>query len=124
MLEKCGVKVTNEEHEQLDSMRFQWSKMSTAAAEKNTLLVKIQPEYKGQLVVNMSKFNKDQAEFLSDYNIKEQPALTTCSRPIVILRAKLLKTSSHMQLPCTMTGSGTTRKPSCMQSTSFGHSTT
>jgi dynein heavy chain len=70
LLEKYNVKVTAAEHEQLDSMQFQWGKMVTASAEKNSHLVTIQPEYKEQLTVNVAKFQVDQKEFLSDYNIR------------------------------------------------------
>ena len=70
MLEKFNVKVAAAEQEQLDSMHFTWEKMRKAAADKSTLLVTIQPDFKDSLSNGVKQFNLDQKEFLSDYNIK------------------------------------------------------
>ena len=70
MLAKNNVKISSSEQEQLDSMRFQWEKMRTQSAESGTNLVKIQPNFKEQLVESVKQFGIDQKAFLSDYNIK------------------------------------------------------
>ena len=70
MLAKNNVKISSAEQEQLDSMRFQWSKMMSHSAEMGTHLVKIQPDFNSQLVESVKVFGIDQKAFLSDYNIK------------------------------------------------------
>ena len=70
MLVKNNVKISSAEQDQLDSMRFQWEKMRKQGAELGTHLVKIQPDFKTQLVASVKQFGVDQKAFLSDYNIK------------------------------------------------------
>lgn len=70
MLAKNNVTISAEEHEQLDSMRFNWKKMNDSAATMSTTLVQVQPEFKKKLMTATEVFAKDQANFVSDYTIK------------------------------------------------------
>ena len=70
MLAKNNVSIDAVEQERLDSMRFQWNKMTTASIEIGAHLVAIQPEFKKNLVGAVASFQGDQRNFISDYNIK------------------------------------------------------
>ena len=70
MLQKNNVTISKEEQEQLDSMRFQWDKLTKFSIEKGANLIVIQPKFKTKLIDSVTQFQKDQTVFMSDYNIK------------------------------------------------------
>jgi dynein heavy chain len=70
MLVKNNVTISAAEQDQLDSMRFQWSKMNAASVELSAHLIVIQPEFKENLIGAVSAFAADEKAFRSDYNIK------------------------------------------------------
>ena len=58
MLAKNHVKITAEEQEELDSMRFNWKKMNDAAADSSSKLVSVQPEFKDKLFAAMEQVRR------------------------------------------------------------------
>jgi len=70
MLLKNNVAIPVEEQDMLDSMRFQWKKLTSTAVAKADQLMEIQPQFKTKLVESVTSFQKEQASFLSDYAIK------------------------------------------------------
>ncbi|XP_064640332.1 dynein axonemal heavy chain 5-like isoform X2 [Lineus longissimus] len=68
MLNKHDLPVPREEAERVDTIRYSWEKLQVQAGEVQTYLLKIQPNFRTELIDNVVIFQKDCINFYSDYN--------------------------------------------------------
>ncbi|XP_063956179.1 dynein axonemal heavy chain 8-like [Lytechinus pictus] len=67
MLQKFQVSVPREEANRVDSLRYSFQKLSRQASSVQANLVKIQPEFKGELLTAVETFHVDNMSFDVDY---------------------------------------------------------
>jgi dynein heavy chain len=75
MLNKHELPVPREEAERVDTIRYSWEKLQVQASEVQTYLLKIQPNFRTELIDNVVIFVKDCSNFYSDYNGVRLPTI-------------------------------------------------
>ncbi|XP_048253391.1 dynein axonemal heavy chain 5-like isoform X2 [Haliotis rufescens] len=68
VLNKHDLPVVKEETERCDTLRYSWEKLNTQAAEVQTHLLTIQPEFKSELVENVKIFEQETTDFYRGYD--------------------------------------------------------
>lgn len=68
MLNKYYLLVAKEETEKVDTLYYTWEKLLIRANEVQNELVALQPNFRGELITAVKKFNEDCAQFYSDYD--------------------------------------------------------
>ena len=68
MLTKHELPVNKEETERCDTLRYSWQKLNTNAAEVQSHLLHIQPNFKTELVENVKLFLVETRDFYDDYD--------------------------------------------------------
>ncbi|XP_060585698.1 dynein axonemal heavy chain 5-like, partial [Ruditapes philippinarum] len=68
MLIKHDLPVAKEETERCDTLRYSWEKLNVQAAEVQSHLLDVQPEFKTGLIENVKTFLVDCDNFYDDYN--------------------------------------------------------
>jgi dynein heavy chain len=67
MLNRHEVLVAREESERVDTLRYTWEKLQALASESQGALIKIQPNFKNDLVESVEAFIVDVDVFSHDY---------------------------------------------------------
>uniref|UniRef100_A0ABM0ME01 Dynein heavy chain 5, axonemal-like n=1 Tax=Saccoglossus kowalevskii TaxID=10224 RepID=A0ABM0ME01_SACKO len=67
MLNRYELLVAKEESERVDTLRYSWEKLVAQASEMSGYLVKIQPNFRGDLVENVKHFIVDCSNFYDSY---------------------------------------------------------
>lgn len=67
MLSRYDVSVDQEILEQVDSLRYTWSKMVAKALKVHVQLLEMQPQFQEELIKNMEKFKQDKIDYCSEY---------------------------------------------------------
>jgi dynein heavy chain len=67
MLNRHEVLVAREESERVDTLRYTWEKLQALASESQGALIKIQPNFKSDLVESVEAFIVDVDVFSHDY---------------------------------------------------------
>ena len=67
MLNRHEVVVAREESERVDTLRYAWEKLQVLASESQGELIKIQPNFKSDLLESVEGFIIDVEYFSSDY---------------------------------------------------------
>ena len=68
MLIKHELPVAKEETERCDTMRYSWERLNATAAEVQTHLLAIQPNFKSELISDVKVFITDCDNFYGDYD--------------------------------------------------------
>ena len=68
MLNKHELPVAKEETERCDTLRYSWERLNASAAEVQTHLLSIQPDFKSELIEDVKVFINDCNSFYSDYD--------------------------------------------------------
>uniref|UniRef100_A0A3B4ZWX5 Dynein axonemal heavy chain 5 n=1 Tax=Stegastes partitus TaxID=144197 RepID=A0A3B4ZWX5_9TELE len=68
MLNKYELSVAKEEADKVDTLRYTWEKLLSRSTEVQNELVSLQPNFRGELVVNMKVFLEDCQHFYQDYD--------------------------------------------------------
>ncbi|KAK7469850.1 hypothetical protein BaRGS_00036128, partial [Batillaria attramentaria] len=68
MLNKHDLPLVREEAERCDTLRYSWERLNAQAAEVQTHLLAIQPEFKRELIENVKVFIHDCDDFYSSYD--------------------------------------------------------
>lgn len=68
MLIKHELPVAKEETERCDTLRYSWEKLNVQAAEVQTHLLAIQPDFKSNLIENVKEFIEDCDGFYKQYD--------------------------------------------------------
>jgi dynein heavy chain len=67
---KHEIRLTKEETEKADSLRYSWQKLQAQATDLQTLLAALQPQFQQELIKNLDQFQKDCQTFCKDYHAK------------------------------------------------------
>ena len=67
MLNRHEVLVAREESERVDTLRYSWEKLQALASESQGELIKIQPNFKSDLLESVEAFIVDVDVFSGDY---------------------------------------------------------
>lgn len=67
MLNRHEVVVAREESERVDTLRYAWEKLQALGSESQGELIKIQPNFKSDLLESVEVFIVDVEYFSSDY---------------------------------------------------------
>lgn len=68
MLNKHDLKPEKEEAEKCDTLRYSWERLQAQAIEVQDHLLKIQPNFKSELIEDVKVFNVDSADFYDSYD--------------------------------------------------------
>lgn len=68
MLNKHELPVAKEETERCDTLRYSWERLNATAAEVQSHLLAIQPNFKSELIQDVKVFIEDCNNFYSDYD--------------------------------------------------------
>ena len=68
MLNKHDLPVVKEETERCDTLRYSWERLNATAAEVQTHLLAIQPNFKSELITDVKVFITDCNDFYRDYD--------------------------------------------------------
>ena len=68
MLNKHDLPVAKEETERCDTLRYSWERLNATAAEVQTHLLSIQPNFKSELIEDVKVFITDCSNFYGDYD--------------------------------------------------------
>ncbi|CAG0890517.1 unnamed protein product [Cyprideis torosa] len=67
LLLKHDVRLTREESEKVDSLRYTWHKLQAQAIDLQNTLTTLQPQFQHELVSNLTQFKTDCAAFVKSY---------------------------------------------------------
>lgn len=67
MLHKYELLVAKEEADKVDTLRYTWEKLLLRSTEVQNELMALQPNFRGELVVNVETFSKDCQHFYQEY---------------------------------------------------------
>ena len=67
MLNKHGIPAPREQVERVDTLRYQWEKLTSLAGQVQSHLITIQPQFKDTLITQIGTFATDTDAFFSDY---------------------------------------------------------
>ncbi|CAF0723345.1 unnamed protein product [Didymodactylos carnosus] len=67
MLQAHELNVAREETERCDNLRYSWQKLQQLCSQMTTNLLKLQPQFKKELLENVVKFVKDCNKFYAEY---------------------------------------------------------
>ncbi|EDV21817.1 uncharacterized protein TRIADDRAFT_59929 [Trichoplax adhaerens] len=69
MLHKYQLLVEKDEAERVDTLRYSWERLLTLAAEIQTQLIVIQPEFKARLLTNVEVYALDTNKFVDEFRL-------------------------------------------------------
>ena len=67
LLQKHGIQVSQEDIERVDTLRYMWQKLHEQVAAIQTVLLKIQPQFKEDLLDKVEAYQKEVSTFTDDY---------------------------------------------------------
>ena len=67
LLQKHGIQVSQEDIERVDTLRYMWQKLHEQVAAIQTVLLKIQPQFKEDLLDKVEAYQKEVSTFADDY---------------------------------------------------------
>ena len=67
LLQKHGIQVSQEDIERVDTLRYMWQKLHEQVAGIQTILLKIQPQFKEDLLEKVEAYQKEVSTFTDDY---------------------------------------------------------
>lgn len=68
MLQKYGINVTQEEVERVDTVRYLWHNLNQQVSKIVSELLLVQDNFRSSLMENIEQFNKDNNEFVANYD--------------------------------------------------------
>ena len=68
MLNKHDLKPEKEESEKVDTLRYSWERLQAQAVEVQDHLIKIQPNFKSELIEDVKTFKVDCDDFYGSYD--------------------------------------------------------
>lgn len=87
MLNRHEVVVAREESERVDTLRYTWERLQALASESQGELIKIQPNFKSDLLESVEAFIIDVDYFSSDYlKVSIQGFGHFCSENVCVLQ--------------------------------------
>ncbi|UJR23298.1 hypothetical protein I4U23_026313 [Adineta vaga] len=78
MLQVHDVKISREEVERSETLRYRWGRLQSRCANMTSYLLDIQPKYRSELLKNVKLFHEECAQFYNDYEQRgpTQPGLS------------------------------------------------
>ena len=67
LLQKHGIQVSQEDIERVDTLRYMWQKLHEQMAGIQTVLLKIQPQFKEDLLEKVEAYHKEVNTFTEEY---------------------------------------------------------
>ena len=67
LLQKHGIQVSQEDIERVDTLRYMWQKLHEQVAAIQTVLLKIQPQFKEDLLDKVEAYQKEVSNFTDEY---------------------------------------------------------
>lgn len=68
LLAKHSIPVDKEETDKADTLRYEWEKLCKQMLEVQNQLVDVQPEFRNNLLENITTFNENCSTFYDDYD--------------------------------------------------------
>ena len=67
-MHQYNIRVSHGDVERVDTLRYMWNKLRQQVSQLQTTLLKIQPQYRAKLLVNVKEYHHKVKYFTEDYD--------------------------------------------------------